>query len=220
MAQGRRQRRHPRCVLVSLALVDVVVVERAELTLSSATDATNSTRKRRKALADRIKREPGLKLLFIESLCTDPAVIAANIAVKVASGDPDYDGQPPEQAERDFRERIKHYEESYEPFDPELDKDQTWCQMVNVGKQVRRRPPLALVRRLLLLNGELTPSPAPAGHGEPHRRLPPVAHRLLPHEPALDAALDLLYPGPSSPSPPSLALPLALTLLPLAHAAR
>ncbi|GAA5904611.1 hypothetical protein JCM8208_004829 [Rhodotorula glutinis] len=99
-------------------------------------DATNSTRKRRKALADRIKREPGLKLLFIESLCTDPAVIAANIAVKVASGDPDYDGQPPEQAERDFRERIKHYEESYEPFDPELDKDQTWCQMVNVGKQV------------------------------------------------------------------------------------
>ncbi|BGP45919.1 Fructose-2,6-bisphosphatase [Rhodotorula kratochvilovae] len=99
-------------------------------------DATNSTRKRRKALADRIKREPGLKLVFIESLCTDPAVIAANIAVKVASGDPDYDGQPPDQAERDFRERIKHYEESYEPLDPQLDAEQTWCQMVNVGKQV------------------------------------------------------------------------------------
>jgi len=109
----------------------------ADRSAPGETDATNSTRKRRKALADRIKREPGLKLLFIESLCTDPAVIAANIAVKVASGDPDYDGQPPEQAERDFRERIKHYEESYEPFDPELDKDQTWCQMVNVGKQVR-----------------------------------------------------------------------------------
>ncbi|GJN88679.1 hypothetical protein Rhopal_001645-T1 [Rhodotorula paludigena] len=99
-------------------------------------DATNSTRKRRKALADRIKREPGLKLLFIESVCTDPTVIAANVAVKVASGDPDYDGQPPEEAERDFRERIKHYEESYEPMDPEKDKDLTWCQMVNVGKQV------------------------------------------------------------------------------------
>ncbi|GAA6029403.1 hypothetical protein JCM8097_003661 [Rhodosporidiobolus ruineniae] len=99
-------------------------------------DATNSTRARRQALYDRIKREPGLKLLFIESVCTDPAVIAANIAVKVASGDPDYDGQPPEEAERDFRERIKHYEESYETLDSELDKEMTWCQMVNVGKQV------------------------------------------------------------------------------------
>ncbi|BGP22653.1 Fructose-2,6-bisphosphatase [Rhodotorula toruloides] len=99
-------------------------------------DATNSTRARRRALFERIKREPGLKLLFIESVCTDPAVIAANIAVKVASGDPDYDGMPPEKAERDFRERIKHYEESYEPLDPELDKELTWCQMVNVGKQV------------------------------------------------------------------------------------
>ncbi|GAA5881150.1 hypothetical protein JCM1840_001622 [Sporobolomyces johnsonii] len=99
-------------------------------------DATNSTRTRRKALADRVKREPGLKLLFIESVCTDPAVIAANIAVKVASGDPDYDGQEPSQAEKDFRERIKHYEESYQPLDEKLDEDMTYCKMVNVGKQV------------------------------------------------------------------------------------
>ncbi|GAA5830259.1 hypothetical protein JCM3766R1_002843 [Sporobolomyces carnicolor] len=99
-------------------------------------DATNSTRARRKALADRVSREPGLKLIFIESLCTDPQVIAANIAVKVASGDPDYDGQEPEQAERDFRERIKHYEQSYEPLDEKLDGEMTFCKMVNVGKQV------------------------------------------------------------------------------------
>ncbi|GAA5951825.1 hypothetical protein JCM3765_003128 [Sporobolomyces pararoseus] len=101
-------------------------------------DATNSTRARRKLLADRVSKEPGLKLIFIESLCTDPQVIAANIAVKVASGDPDYDGQEPEQAEKDFRERIKHYEKSYEPLDEklELDGEMTWCKMVNVGKQV------------------------------------------------------------------------------------
>lgn len=69
-------------------------------------------------------------------MCTDPEVIAANIAVKVRSGDPDYDGMPPEQAERDFRARIKHYEKSYETMDPELDREVTYCQMVNVGKQV------------------------------------------------------------------------------------
>ncbi|GAA6061849.1 hypothetical protein JCM10212_000766 [Sporobolomyces blumeae] len=99
-------------------------------------DATNSTRARRKALADRVSREPGLKLIFIESLCTDPEVIARNIAVKVASGDPDYDGQEPEQAEKDFRERIKHYEDSYEALDEKLDGEMTYCKMVNVGKQV------------------------------------------------------------------------------------
>jgi 6-phosphofructo-2-kinase/fructose-2,6-biphosphatase 2 len=101
-------------------------------------DATNSTRARRKLLAERVAREPGLRLIFIESLCTDPQVIAANIAVKVASGDPDYDGQEPEQAEKDFRERIKHYEQSYEPLSElkELDGEFTWCKMVNVGKQV------------------------------------------------------------------------------------
>ncbi|KAK4053739.1 Fructose-2,6-bisphosphatase [Microbotryomycetes sp. JL201] len=99
-------------------------------------DATNTTRARRQALVDRIKREPGIKLMFIESMCTDPAVIAANIAVKVASGDPDYDGQEPSQAEKDFRERIQHYERSYEPLDEVLDKEVTYCKMVNVGKQV------------------------------------------------------------------------------------
>ncbi|KAM0756356.1 fructose-2,6-bisphosphatase [Meredithblackwellia eburnea MCA 4105] len=99
-------------------------------------DATNSTRARRQALVDRIKREPNLRLIFIESVCTDPALIAANIAVKVRSGDPDYDGMPPEQAEKDFRARISHYEKSYESLDEELDRDVTYCRMVNVGQQV------------------------------------------------------------------------------------
>lgn len=114
-------------------------------------DATNSTRARRKALADRIAREPGLKLIFIESLCTDPAVIAANIAVKVASGDPDYDGQEPEQAEKDFRERIKHYEDSYEPLEEKLDGESSYCKMVNVGKQVWALYSLFVVKRNSLM---------------------------------------------------------------------
>lgn len=77
-----------------------------------------------------------MKLIFIESICTDPVVIAANIAVKVASGDPDYDGMAPEEAEKDFRARIEHYEKSYQPLDDVLDESVTFCKMVNVGKQV------------------------------------------------------------------------------------
>ena len=77
-------------------------------------DATNSNIARRRKLSDRIAREPDLKIVFLESMCTDPGIIAANIAVKVSSGDPDYDGVPKEEAERDFRARIKTYEENYE----------------------------------------------------------------------------------------------------------
>lgn len=100
-------------------------------------DATNSNRARRKKLYDRVAREPGMKIVFLESVCTDPAVIAANIAVKVASGDPDYDGMPKEEAERDFRARIKTYEESYEELGVTEDETKlTYCKIIDVGKQV------------------------------------------------------------------------------------
>ena len=104
-------------------------------------DATNSTRARRQALVDRVKKEPGLRIIFIESVCTEPDIIAANVKVKVSSGDPDYDGMEPEQAEKDFKDRIKHYEKSYQPLDEELDREVTYVKMINVGKQVRRLSP-------------------------------------------------------------------------------
>jgi 6-phosphofructo-2-kinase/fructose-2,6-biphosphatase 2 len=85
---------------------------------------------------ERIKKEPGLKLIFLESICTDPAIIAANIAVKVSSGDPDYDGMDAAKAEADFRSRIKAYEGSYETIDPATDRNMTYCKMINVGQQV------------------------------------------------------------------------------------
>lgn len=77
-------------------------------------DATNSNRGRRRKIVERLAQEPSIKLIFLESICTDPTVIAANIAVKVSSGDPDYDGMDKAEAERDFRARIKTYEHSYE----------------------------------------------------------------------------------------------------------
>lgn len=100
-------------------------------------DATNSSRKRRAAIAQRIAKEPDLKLIFLESLCTDPQVIAANIAVKVSSGDPDYAGMSPEAAKEDFLKRIKHYEETYESVDAHGDeKDLSYCKITDVGRSV------------------------------------------------------------------------------------
>lgn len=72
-------------------------------------------------------------MIFLESLCDDPAVIAANVALKVSSGDPDYKDTSPEEAKRDFLRRISAYEKVYETItEPHL----SYLQIVNVGSQV------------------------------------------------------------------------------------
>ncbi|KAF8682618.1 Bifunctional 6-phosphofructo-2-kinase fructose-2,6-bisphosphate 2-phosphatase [Rhizoctonia solani] len=88
----------------------------------------------REKIAARVAEEPGLVTLFLESCCDDPAVIAANIALKVSSGDPDYAHMSREDAERDFRNRIKHYEEVYETMtEPHL----SYVKIINIGSQVQ-----------------------------------------------------------------------------------
>lgn len=60
-------------------------------------------------------------------------MIAANVALKVQSGDPDYQGMSREEAERDFRKRIEQYERVYQTLtEPSI----SYCQILNVGKQV------------------------------------------------------------------------------------
>ncbi|KAF7317071.1 6PF2K domain-containing protein [Mycena chlorophos] len=95
--------------------------------------ATNSTRSRRAKIEARVAREPGMMLIFLESLCDDPAVIAANIALKVSSGDPDYKDVSPETAKADFIRRIHEYEKVYETItEPHL----SYLRITNVGKEV------------------------------------------------------------------------------------
>ncbi|KAG8905211.1 Fructose-2,6-bisphosphatase [Tulasnella sp. 403] len=57
-------------------------------------------------------------LIFLESLCDDPAVIASNIVLKASAGDPDYKAMSHEEAVADFTRRIKQYEEVYETVEP------------------------------------------------------------------------------------------------------
>ncbi|KDR79033.1 hypothetical protein GALMADRAFT_63905 [Galerina marginata CBS 339.88] len=96
-------------------------------------DATNSTRSRRASIEARVAKEKGIHLIFLESLCDDPAVIAANVALKVSSGDPDYKDTSPEEAKRDFLRRITEYEKVYETItEPHL----SYLKIVNVGSQV------------------------------------------------------------------------------------
>lgn len=96
-------------------------------------DATNSTRDRRQKIVDRVSREPGFVVIFLESFCDDPALLAANIALKVSSGDPDYKDMSREEAKRDFERRIREYEAVYETItEPHL----SYLRIKNVGSQV------------------------------------------------------------------------------------
>jgi broad specificity phosphatase PhoE len=77
-------------------------------------DATNSTIERRAMVRERCE-QAGFQVLFIEIVCDDPNIIEANIrSTKLSS--PDYVDVDPDEAVRDFRARIAHYERVYQPL--------------------------------------------------------------------------------------------------------
>ena len=83
-------------------------------------DATNSTRQRRKAILDRVKRRfegtgKACGVVFIETICTDPYVLHSNMLVKVRNS-PDFAGLDEATALADLRRRNAHYESAYEPL--------------------------------------------------------------------------------------------------------
>jgi hypothetical protein len=87
----------------------------------------------RASIEARVAKEKGFSLIFLESICDDPAVLAANVALKVSSGDPDYKDTSPEVAEKDFLRRIEEYEKIYETItEPHL----SYLRIVNVGSSV------------------------------------------------------------------------------------
>lgn len=94
-------------------------------------DATNHTRERRAWVREECERA-GVRVVFLELQCEDAAIIEANIReTKVTS--PDYIGRDPEDAAEDFRARIDHYAQDYEPVD---EPDLSFIRIIDVGRQV------------------------------------------------------------------------------------
>jgi broad specificity phosphatase PhoE/predicted kinase len=94
-------------------------------------DATNTTSVRRAMVQERC-RARGVPVVFIESICNDPAVVEANVRETKLSS-PDYAGVDPELAARDFRDRIANYERAYEPIE---DPGVSYIKIIDVGKTV------------------------------------------------------------------------------------
>ncbi|XP_008317286.1 6-phosphofructo-2-kinase/fructose-2,6-bisphosphatase 2-like [Cynoglossus semilaevis] len=118
------------CALVALADVNVYLNE--EGGQIAVFDATNTTRERRDLILN-FAKDNAFKVFFVESICDDPDVIAANILdVKVSS--PDYPERNRESVMEDFLKRIECYKVTYQPLDPdEHDKNLSFIQVINVG---------------------------------------------------------------------------------------
>jgi 6-phosphofructo-2-kinase/fructose-2,6-biphosphatase 2 len=97
-------------------------------------DATNSTKARRKWVSDKLE-EANIETLFVESKCDDEALIMANI-LEVKTTSPDYEGQDPEMAAQDFRNRIRNYEKVYQTIDADDENDLTFVKLIDVGTRV------------------------------------------------------------------------------------
>ena len=74
-------------------------------------DATNNTPQRRALVSEQCASHH-VDVVFVESICNDPAIVETNIRATKARS-PDYEGVPEEQAVSDFRLRIAHYEREY-----------------------------------------------------------------------------------------------------------
>ena len=96
-------------------------------------DANHSQQDRRYALRERFgKLDSKIGIMFLETICDDPAIIEANVrSVKISS--PDYVGWDPEKAVADFYKRIKNHEDEYETIE---NPSFPYVKIINVGQRI------------------------------------------------------------------------------------
>jgi predicted kinase len=101
-------------------------------------DATNTTRARRSLLLQRAQQEKSTMLVFIESICDDPDILAQNYKLKLQNDD--YKNMNPDQALKDFKERVRAYDQVYETIeDCEDGNNIQYIKLYNVGQKVVTR---------------------------------------------------------------------------------
>ncbi len=94
-------------------------------------DATNTEKSRRDAIWQRC-HAVGIQVVFVESICEDERVVERNVRDNKLRS-PDYADVAPEEAVRDFRQRIAFYERNYEPVD---EPDRSYVKIIDEGRQV------------------------------------------------------------------------------------
>ena len=113
------------------AVTDMIDWLKAEKGTVAILDATNSTMKRRRWVHGRCE-EAGINTLYVESKCDNEDLIMSNI-LEVKTTSPDYEGQDPEEAALDFRDRIRNYEKVYQTIDEVEEDDLSYIKIIDVG---------------------------------------------------------------------------------------
>lgn len=97
-------------------------------------DATNTTRARR-AHARITLESSGARVLFLESVCNNVAIIARNIS-ETRLRSPDYEGWAADEAASDFKRRIGYYEREIQPLDDAEAAGCSYIKVIDGGKQL------------------------------------------------------------------------------------
>ncbi|KAK3942520.1 6-phosphofructo-2-kinase-domain-containing protein [Diplogelasinospora grovesii] len=100
-------------------------------------DATNSTPKRRQRVLSHIRKRLGSLdwVIFFESCCFDHDILERNFRLKLNG--PDYRSQDPNEALRDFRQRVAFYEKSYVPLGKAEEQEKIpYLQVIDVGRKI------------------------------------------------------------------------------------
>mmetsp|Transcript_83290 Transcript_83290/g.135041 ORF Transcript_83290/g.135041 Transcript_83290/m.135041 type:complete len:732 (+) Transcript_83290:199-2394(+) len=96
-------------------------------------DATNTTDERRRQILEKAMAQcPEIKVLFIESICDDPAVLEDNLKHKVKSS-PDFAGVAADLAKAEFMARIRKYEQVYKTINDDL---MSYIKVINLSSKV------------------------------------------------------------------------------------
>lgn len=131
-------------------------------------DATNATRERRVMLREEVMKRYKCEMMFIESICESPELIASSVnEMKLNSAD--YAAQTMEEAAEDYNNRISHYQSVYEQLDSELE-DVPFIKVIDVGRQIFCNQIYGYLQsRIMFLMANLQLRPRPiwlSRHGE------------------------------------------------------
>jgi len=163
-AEGVKLRRQ----MATAAMDEMVEALRADVDIA-VFDATNSSRDRRAWLRSALDAAFGdsVRLMFLESICTDEHTIRSNVReTKLKS--PDYQHMTEQEAVADFLQRIAHYVKVYQPV--EESEDVSYIKLVDVGRQIiANRVQGYLNSRIMFFLSSLHITPRPiwiTRHGE------------------------------------------------------
>ncbi|DAZ95915.1 TPA: hypothetical protein N0F65_012626, partial [Lagenidium giganteum] len=101
-------------------------------------DATNTTKLRRERILDKVRSHKNVRVMFVESICDNQELLEANYRRKLSNDD--YANRDPEQALKDFRQRVAEYEKVYQTVEDNEDEGNAcYVKVYNAGEKIQAR---------------------------------------------------------------------------------